>query len=297
MVWPPRYAAAAANPPRYPEPLDDRGEYNSEAVDSSTCLGKVQAGRFDPAPYAARWLEAAAYVWAPGTGPTYQELLQDAATAVLRFPPEIEGQGSQTLYLASAQWPDLGRLDELLGLFIYSRPAGSTAWRTAVSYRPFTEELALYSPLGINQPTKYVADVATIPTDEYQLRTRWQFLPAGQEVESTVLNGADVPGVLYVIAGEMISGGFTPAGQGAQAREGGVTSYFIRDLLLSATERVSAESQAGAIGARGSTGPEGALQFYAETQTPTQDGEGGYGGALGAMQSREAGTVIYWIDS
>ena len=68
----------------------------------------------------------------------------------------------------------------------------------AIDYRPFTPEIeATKGTVG------YRFSLATVPADEYQLRTRWAWQAPGEEISSDVLVGADVPGVLYLLVAEM----------------------------------------------------------------------------------------------
>ena len=234
MVWQPRIGAAADSRPKYQNLNVERDGNLSEAHAHG---GAVSQGYVDPTGYDAFWLEAALYLWGAASEPTIAELQQNAAVGVVKLPPEIEGQGTQLLYLVEAQWPDEGTYPALLGLFIYSRPAGSTSWRVAIDYRPFTPEIE-----AAKGTLDYRISLTTIPADEYQLRTRWAWQPPGEEIRSEVLAGADVPGVLYLLVAEM----WTASGGQARShvKPEDEPSLFIQNRFYTLEDRFAVGTEA-----------------------------------------------------
>lgn len=234
MVWQPRIGAAADSRPKY-QNLDVVREGNlSEAHANSRPSSRSYV---DETGYDAFWLDAALYAWGAASEPTVAELQQNASVAVVKLPPEIEGQGTQLLYLAEGQWPDEGTYPALLGLFIYSRPAGSTSWRVAIDYRPFTPEVE-----ATKGSLDYRFSLAAVPADEYQVRTRWAWQAPGEEISGDVLAGADVPGVLYLLVAEMCT---APAGHTiSRVRPEGPFSLYIVNRFYNLEQRF-------AVGAEG----------------------------------------------
>ena len=233
MVWQPRIGAAADSRPKYQNFDIERDGNLSEAHANSRGSSRTYE---DPAGFDAFWLDAALYVWGEASNPTFAELQQNASIAVVKLPPEIEGQGTQLLYLVEGQWPDEGTYPALLGLFIYSRPAGSTSWRVAIDYRPFTPEIE-----ATKGTLDYRFGLATVPADEYQLRTRWAWQAPGEEISSDVLAGADVPGVLYLLVAEMCTAPASHTSSRVKPEE--PFSFFIQNRYYSLEQRfaVSAE--------------------------------------------------------
>lgn len=266
MVWPPRYGTAAAGGTAAQQV--ERGA--TDDVNSGRQADGGLGVSEPTAPMFPSWVAQPLYIWQPATEPTAAEIKASAVTAFLQKPPEIAGLDGDTISLVQAQWPTEGILHELLGLFVYSRPIGSVSWRAVPVYYPFTAEAA-----AVKGTTAYRVNVSTIPSDEYQARTRYLWTRPGVEFASPVLSGAGVPGLVLIRVGELLQ-----AGSGHSRtfpRVQGLTNYFINDILLDLRER-------GACGiGDGLTGIDQA-RFLFQNQIDNQDTDGGNGGVSGRMR-------------
>ncbi len=264
MVWPPRYGTAAAG---------GTGAQQLERGPTDDVLIAGAAGGLgvsEPTgPMFPSWVASPLYIWQPETEPTAAQVKASAVWAFLQKPPEIDGLDSDAIRLVQAQWPPEGIVHELLGLFIYSRPIGSVSWRAVPVYYPFTAETA-----SVNGTTAYRVNVSTVPSDEYQARTRYLWTRPGVEFASPVLSGAGVPGLVLIRVGELLQ-----AGSGCARlfpRQVGAINYFIDDIFLNLRE-------AGACGVGdGLTGFDQA-RFLFQNQIDNQDADGGAGGVAGGL--------------
>lgn len=271
MVWPPRYGTAAAGGGGAGEG-SQRGP-TDEATGSRQAIGALQAQPPDSAAFTPSWVLSPLYVWQAETEPTAAEIKASAIHALLQKPPEIQGIEGDAISLVQAQWPTEGILHELLGLFIYSRPAGSVNWRAVPVFYPFTASAA-----AAKGTTSYRVNVSTIPTDEYQARTRYLWTRPGVEFASDVLSGAGVPGLVLLRVSELSQPGAASAR--LSPTQPGATNYYIGDIPANLRER-------GACGiASGLVGSDQTL-FLFQNPIDNQDNDGGgFGTASGLILTR-----------
>lgn len=273
MVWPPRYGTAAAGGTAVQQvergPTDD------------VLTGGAAGGMRVSEPTASMfpsWVASPLYVWQPETEPTAVQIKASAVWAFMQKPPEIDGLDSDAIRLVQAQWPSEGIANELLGLFIYSRPIGSVNWRAVPVYYPFTAEAAA------NGTTAYRVNVNTVPSDEYQARTRYLWTRPGVEFASDALSGANVPGLVLIRVGELMQ-----AGSGCSRvfpRPVGVVNYFINEITLDLSE-----TGAGGVG-DGLTRID-QVAFLFQNQIDNQDADGGAGGAAGRLRLSSFTYVLF----
>lgn len=277
MVWPPRYGTAAAGGAGAGEG-SQRGP-TDEATGSRQAIGALQAQPPDSAGFTPSWVPSPLYVWQAETEPTAAEIKASAIHALLQKPPEIQGIEGDAISLVQAQWPTEGILHELLGLFIYSRPAGSVSWRAVPVFYPFTASAA-----AVKGSTSYRVNVSTIPTDEYQARTRYLWTRPGVEFASDVLSGAGVPGLVLLRVAELAQ----PGAAAARLRPiaGGETNYFIGDLFANLRET-------GAGGAAGGLVGTDRASFLFQNQIDGQQPDAGGFGSAGSLKLTGFSYVLF----
>lgn len=228
MVWPPRYGTTAAAGGSAQQPPDRPA--NAEAF-----LSRSTAPRANPqypiAEVSPQWAESASYVWL--TEPTLQQITD----GWFEYPPETIGLSRPVLSLVQVSWPPAAKLNDTLGLFIYSRPIGSVNWRTNPTYIPFTQELESYKGF----PSYFRSSVNVVNTDEYQARIRYDWLPPGSSFDTPVLSGESANPILVIRCGERLT-------RKTYVRD---MSYRVRydyalgiiDLFVSASDRAFTGSQ------------------------------------------------------
>lgn len=269
MVWPPRYGTAAA--------LSSGGGQTSlrGPGDDEHTIGAI--GLLTPNPpseslFTPSWVATATYTWPASAEPTEQQIRTSVYSFLIR-PPEIQGVSGNALYLTEARWPTEGIVNELIGMFIYSRPIGSVNWRANPLFIPFTTaDLA-----NISNSALYVERVATVPTDEYQARTRYLWTPPAKEFSSAVLDASTIAGIVLIRVGELLS---TSISYVSGIRPLAYTpAYYISDIVKELEERLPVGSYVTPV-------PSGKaatfVGYYAENLESTRL-EASPHGATGAM--------------
>lgn len=264
MVWPPRYGTAASGGTGAREivrgPTDE--VTSTRLADGALRLSEPTVNMFPS------WAPSALYIWQPETEPTADQIKSSAVWAFLQRPPEIIGLGGDAIRLVQAQWPVEGTLYELLGLFIYSRPVGSVSWRANPVHYPFTAQAA-----ARNGTTAYRVNVSTLPSDEYQARTRYLWTRPGVEFAGTILGGGGVPGLTLIRVSELQQSG---TGCSLQVQRAGQINYFINEIFLDLREL-----GAGNVGA--SLGSTSQSPFFFQNQINTAISDNSNGGVAGHL--------------
>lgn len=259
MTWHPRIGAAADSSPKIDQLAAARQGNFSEGHSSAQSI--QQSYPFSLDGYQPEWTLVVPYAWGEVSQPTYAELDQ-GDFLVLKFPPEISGQGTQVLYAAQGIWPQEATHPELFAFFIDSRPAGSVSWRSNPTYLEFTPEIE-----ALKGTDDYRFDLVTVPADEYQARARYQFQALGDEdVRGPVLAGADVPGVLFILVAELVG---LPMGESGSVLADQAFQSFIVIRYFNEEDRYYSNNQTKSTNL---ADPFFALRADNQQQGPTQEG-------------------------
>lgn len=201
-----RTGAGAASRPRDEDLVADRDSITERFDPGPGLASKKFAKHKQPeneAPYLVTTISYPLWEW-PEMNPTAQERPSTGISPALR-PPETEGQTDPTFYSVWLRWPTIGVVNQLLGMFIRSRPKGSVLWRSSIDYRPFTSEIDQYGPSNQNIRDLYAEQLTPSVNDEYQVSTRYAWTPdPGYEFKGEVLDGADFPRVQPVMVAELV---------------------------------------------------------------------------------------------
>lgn len=227
MVWPPRYGttSAAGGASQRPPERDE----NSEAPAGRFAAGELQVktplSGFEPV-----WAAAAAYVWQ--SQPTEAQI----RSSWFEYAPETAGLARPVLSLAQVIWPTNTIVGDTLGLFVYSRPAGSVSWRSNTIYLPYTDTLHAYK----GYPVFYRSNINVVTTDEYQVRAKYYWLPASQEVSSEILAGTSSSPYLLLRGGELATNSSEKPYRLLTRKYDYAT--FVNDALLSYEDTLSSKN-------------------------------------------------------
>lgn len=232
MVWPPRYATAAANRPKYEVQADLRADvYFSATPDNNSAAATGLIDPFDDDALRMTWGTAAFYEWANDAVDPLTLFTDTAVRSVIR-PPELQG-GNITLRVVDVFWPDAAQYPEHLGARLYSRPAGAASWRTQTTWLPYTEELDRFSPSNLDVPLSFKYQFTANPADEYQFRGLYRFQDS--EVFGEIRRGDEIPETQYVLFADAVHSTGT-VGLFSSSRQA-VISQYIRDIVLEPEER------------------------------------------------------------
>ena len=187
-----RTGAGAASRPRDEDLIRERDSTTERFVGASNSGTFLQHKKpEDETPYEATWISYPLYVW-PVIDPPTSDIGDPTKSKVYR-PPGID-ESDPTFYSVYIRLPPVGGVNNLLGLFIRSRPKGAVQWREEIDFREYTAELDQYSPANTNQPDKYAVQLEPIASEEYQVATRYAWTPEpGYEFFSSIKDGASFP--------------------------------------------------------------------------------------------------------
>ena len=292
----PRTGAGAASRPRDEDLIANRDSI-TERFDPGDGLTesifRKTAQPEDESPYLVNTISYPLWEW-PEMTPTAQERPSTGISPILR-PPETEGQTDPTFYSTWLRWPTSGVLNELLGMFIRSRPKGATLWRSSIDYRPFTAETEQYGPANQNIRDLYAEQLNPSAGDEYQVATRYVWTPDPYyEFLGEVLDGAEFPRVQPIMVAELVQN----ASVLIRPRNIVHPNLFVYGTF-GETDLIEAEERQAIAFSNGAFIPHGIQQYvadFAETQNPDDLERTGSANASGILKVHGGSFFTYADD-
>lgn len=170
-----RTGAGAASRPRDEDLIREREGTTERAVgiDAVPVFKWIRQPE-NEAPYQATFIDYPLFQW---SGEQIDISEVNSLTSKAYRPGSLQYEEDPTFYSVFIRWPDIGGVNNLLGMFIRSRPLGSVQWRDLSDYREFTAEKDQYGPANKNIRDSYSEQLEPSVNDEYQVVTRYSWTP------------------------------------------------------------------------------------------------------------------------